>query len=283
MKRLILVLILLLNIIVSYSESKKSSNTEVDKIESQNLTIEVTKQGVFINSKRIDTGIDFSELKKVIGEPSRTKIQTTDEINSVKETMGALPNNIYTYDQYGILVYQKPNTKSISSITIDFKKQNHLFSPEKPFSGIMKINAKNIDLFTSMLLLKESIGLDVENTNFNVCSSLYNNYNLTFEFEDAKQKNKMVSLGIGINKNTEQANEKGWKNSDIEMVNATLRNNVQLIEYSKQYNFEMNYLLKCYTDKITTTIENKEYNNPTKENLKTISKILSDCIIQTSK
>jgi hypothetical protein len=283
MKRLILVLILLLNIIVSYSESKKSSNTEVDKIESQNLTIEVTKQGVFINSKRIDTGIDFSELKKVIGEPSRTKIQTTDEINSVKETMGALPNNIYTYDQYGILVYQKPNTKSISSITIDFKKQNHLFSPEKPFSGIMKINAKKIDLFTSMLLLKESIGLDVENTNFNVCSSLYNNYNLTFEFEDAKQKNKMVSLGIGINKNTEQANEKGWKNSDIEMVNATLRNNVQLIEYSKQYNFEMNYLLKCYTDKITTTIENKEYNNPTKENLKTISKILSDCIIQTSK
>lgn len=283
MKRLILVLILLLNIIVSYSESKKSLNIEVDKIESQNLTIELTKQGVFINSKRIDTGIDFSELKKVIGEPSRTKIQTTDEINSVKETMGALPNNIYTYDQYGILVYQKPNTKSISSITIDFKKQNHLFSPEKPFSGIMKINAKNIDLFTSMLLLKESIGLDVENTNFNVCSSLYNNYNLTFEFEDAKQKNKMVSLGIGLNINTEQANEKGWKNSDIEMVNATLRNNVQLIEYSKQYNFEMNYLLKCYTDKITTTIENKEYNNPTKENLKTISKILSDCIIQTSK
>lgn len=45
----------------------------------------------------------------------------------------------------------------------------------------------------------------------------------------------------------------------------------------------MNYLLKCYTDKITTTIENKEYNNPTKKNLKTISKILSDCIIQTSK
>ena len=46
----------------------------------------------------------------------------------------------------------------------------------------------------------------------------------------------MVSLGIGLNINTEQANEKGWKNSDIEMVNATLRNNVQLIEYSKQYN-----------------------------------------------
>jgi len=283
MKRLTLVLFLLLNIFVSYSDSKESSNIEADEIKKQNLIIEVTKQGVFINTKKIDTAIGFSELKKIIGEPSRTKIQTINEINSVKEKMGALPNNIYTYDQYGILIYQKPNTKTISSITIDFLKQNHPFSPEKPFSGILKINAKKIDKSTSLLLLKVSVGLKIENTNFNVCSSIYSNYNLTFEFEDAKQKNKMVSLEININKNSEQANEKGWKNSDIEMVKATLRNNIQLKEYSKQYNFEMNDLLECYTDKIITTIENKVYNNPTKENLKSVSKILSDCIIQTSK
>lgn len=286
-KRYFIVLILFIFYFISCSYSKSNNNQlsgiNINNAEGKNILIDVNKKGIFINSMQVNSKMQFSEIQSLLGVPDKIKIQSKQESDNAYQKMGTNINNIYTYDKLGLLIYQKPNTKTISSIAIDFKKQSYSFSPKSTFQGILRINGTVISYYTSLQALKEIPSLSIENSKHRVNSGSFNNYSLVFEFSEGSNMSLLSTFEINLNNEKEKTNQKGWKSTDIEMLKAIVRNNPQTIQYSKDYNFNISDLLDCYIPTITNTIELKDFDNPSPECLKKIKDILQSCIIAISK
>ena len=72
-----------------------------------------------INDVAVQFPIDISVLKKILGECRYKKYEY---------------NHIYTWDDYGIIVYSKEGVKS-NNITLELQCRDYDFSAKKPFSG----------------------------------------------------------------------------------------------------------------------------------------------------
>lgn len=88
------------------------------------ITVEVREGGIFIEGKPVTRNATLSDYEAILGKPDRTT---------------HLKNTIYAYDELGILLYKKPEEASIISISIDFIKSDHAFSPKKLFKGILVV------------------------------------------------------------------------------------------------------------------------------------------------
>jgi hypothetical protein len=280
--RQITILLLIGLLVSSCNDSKNYTENTDNQDKITNVTIEISEQGLFLNSKKISLTTDYNEIKSIIGTPTKEKIQSTYEIEEKKQKFGSTPNNIYTYDNYGILIYQKAGEKEINSISIDFKKQNYVFSPSTAFSGILKINGVSIDRNTSLTQLKKIEGLLIGESTVKVNSAKFNNHVLTFEFNSYQDKNGLVGFSIDVNNIPEQTNAKGWTDNDIKILKASISNLEQIKTLSIQYDYKIGDFADCYAEKISTTLTMSEMENQTIELQKQAAKIIEDCIIQTS-
>lgn len=251
--------------------------------EQNDITIEISEKGIFLNSQKISLSTEVNDIKTIIGNPTKEKIQSLTEIQETKEKFGSIPNNIFTWDNYGILVYQKADKKEINSISIDFKGQDFDFSPSTPFSGTLKLNGVKIDKNTSLDELRKISRLEISETIVKVHRASFNNHDLTFEFNSHQDKSGLVGFSIEVNNIPEKANAKGWTDSQIEILKAGTANLEQIKTLSNQYNFEISDFVDCYAEKVTTTLTMNNLENPTPAVQTTITKIMEDCIIQTTK
>lgn len=88
----------------------------------------------------------------------QTRDNITDDAITEEFKNSNSANNIYTYDDYGILIYQKHNTNTISSLSINFIRQKYDFSPYNSFSGKL-IAGKTVDIRSDEEKLKKIKGL----------------------------------------------------------------------------------------------------------------------------
>jgi hypothetical protein len=86
------------------------------------IAVEVREKGIYIQGEQFSKTSTLSDYENKLGKPDRTS---------------RLSNTIYTYDELGILLYQKPNQDSIISVSVDLIKTNYPFSPKKAFNGII--------------------------------------------------------------------------------------------------------------------------------------------------
>lgn len=89
----------------------------------------------------------------------QTRDNITDDAITEEFKNSNSANNIYTYDDYGILIYQKHNTNTISSLSINFIRQKYDFSPYNSFSGKLIIAGKTVDIRSDEEKLKKIKGL----------------------------------------------------------------------------------------------------------------------------
>ncbi len=274
MKRLILLLII--GIIVFGCDNNKNQN------KSQGLVIEISDQGIFIDTNKINLPTNLNKISSILGDPTRKKIQTQFEISKAKKKFGAAPNNIFTYDNSGILLYQGVNKKEINSFSIFFEKQDYDFSPSVPFSGTLKLYDAIIDKNTSLTELKKISKIEVSESTFNVNIATSDNYALTFEFNEANDKSRLVGFSIETN-NLEKTNAKGWSDNDIESFKVVIANIEQIQSLSVQFNFEVMDFVNCYAKKVSTTITLDDMKNPTEVVQAKVGKIMEDCVGQVTK
>ncbi len=272
MKRLTLLLII--GIIVFGCDDNQNQN------KSHDLVIEISDQGIFIDRNKINLPTNLNKISSILGDPTGEKIQTQFEISKAKSKFGAVPNNIFTYDNYGILVYQSPEEQVINSISIDFEKQSYDFSPSNPFSGILKLHGTIIDGNTSIAELKKISQIEISESSFKVILARSNTYALAFEFNN--DKNSLVGFSIEANI-PKMTNDKGWADSDIESFKKVIASIEQIKSLSIQYNFELMDFVDCYAKKVSTTITFDKMINPDAEVQARVAKIMEDCVIQVTK
>lgn len=260
------------------SKSHTESSTKEDV--QSNLSLEISEQGIFLNSKKITPSTNYSDVKSIIGEPSKEKIPTATEIETTKQKFGGAPNNIYTYDNYGVLIYQAVDRKEINTISIDFKKQDYKFSPTTAFSGTVKLNDIAIDKNTSLTDLKKIAGLTINESLIKVNNAKYNNHDITFVFNNPSDKSELVGFAIEVNNISEPTNEKGWTEKELDILKASMKNAERVKELSIQFNFKISDLVNCYATKVSTTITKSELENPSMEIQNKSIKIVEDCIIE---
>jgi hypothetical protein len=88
------------------------------------VAVEVLKGSVFIEGKHVTRQTTLSEYQTILGKPDRVT-------RLFKDRVTPLQNTIYTYDELGILLYQRPGAETVLSISLDLVKSNHEFSPKK--------------------------------------------------------------------------------------------------------------------------------------------------------
>ena len=99
------------------------------------VAVEVRKGSVFIEGKHVTRQTTLSEYQTILGKADRvTKL--------FKDRVTPLQNTIYTYDELGILLYQRPGEETVLSISLDLVKSNYEFSAKKPFQGIFIIDSQ---------------------------------------------------------------------------------------------------------------------------------------------
>ncbi len=87
--------------------------------------IEINDNELFINGKEIEIPWDLQTVLNIIGKYDR---------------VSKLANNIYTYDNNGILVYEEPGSSKVSSIDLYWVKTTYPFSSKQVFSGTFIVN-----------------------------------------------------------------------------------------------------------------------------------------------
>lgn len=91
------------------------------------IAVEIRQGTVFIEGNRVTRETTLSEYQAILGKPDRvTRLQ----------------NSIHTYDDLGILLYQRPGEETVLSISLDLVKSNYKFSPKKSSQGIFIVDSQ---------------------------------------------------------------------------------------------------------------------------------------------
>jgi len=95
--------------------------------------IVINKDHIVINGNRLDSTSLIDDYIAILGKPDR-------------KFEGA--NNIYTYDDLGIYIYENYHDgNKIIEVSIDFRKDRELdFSPKHKFKGIILLSEYNMKL-----------------------------------------------------------------------------------------------------------------------------------------
>ncbi len=260
-----------------------NSNSKLHFTPKNEWKIEITNNKLSINSINIPINSDINKINSIIGNPSKQKIQLSSDIEKIRLKYGTHPNNIFTWDNYGILVYQNPENGEINSLSIDFIKQDYNFSPSQTFSGILLLDGVRIDQNTTLESLKKIAKLKINESNTNIYRAKYGNFIITIEISETNANKKITSFSINTNSKTEIVNSKGWTDSQIKILKAVTGNLEYIKDFSIKYKFEIQEFVECYADKVTNNYTMKTLENQSPELQTKILEIIEDCIIQTSK
>lgn len=249
------VLLFIIAILAVYACSNQQSNKHADD---QDLVhFNLTKNGLFIDSSFIESNINKLELKdlqSIIGIPTREVIQSAERIKSVYEEYGSTPNNLYTYDQQGLIIYQKPEAEHINSILVVFAgNKDFPFSPNHSFSGKFEINGVPIDRNTTFQDLNSIQDLEIEQKSSNFRLASFYNIDLSFSFNDQKANSTLKEVSLLNSADMEKYSKVEWGAADKRMLKDILLKDENMILITEEIKIELEDLVDCYVDKMTST------------------------------
>jgi len=123
---------------MSSSYPQRSITTFLNSVKSLGQSVRSRGIGISVNPSILTIGgsvIEFpisrAEVFRVLGSPTRQTSKT---------------NTIYTWDDIGVLAYERPNSGQINQVNVVFNNvdMNYDFFPIRVFSGILTVNGKPI-------------------------------------------------------------------------------------------------------------------------------------------
>ena len=115
-------------------------------ISAQSVTIEIKSDNLYVNSKKITKETTVQDIRSILGNPDREFSKLSD---------------IWTYDSLGLKIYIGKKDSSLETISVDYKKGDLEFSPQRDFKGRLIINSQAISSKTSIQELeKMDIGFE---------------------------------------------------------------------------------------------------------------------------
>ena len=120
--------------------SHDSAVVERNSTLTQNQKIKITISGssISVKGREIVFPIDTTELFRLLGPPDRTS---------------ELSNTIFTWDNIGIIAYERPNTNKVIQLGIAMGTKRYAFWPAKTFSGVLTIDNARISRQSKLIEL----------------------------------------------------------------------------------------------------------------------------------
>lgn len=241
--------------------------------------IEVNEEGVFLNSVKVEDGFNANDIKARFGNPNKEFIQKISESDDGEEDSFADPNNMYTYDDKGILIYEFPKRKVINIILINFsKKSRYDVYPKYPFIGSLLLNGVQIDYNTSLDSLRKIPGLEIEDNNTDFYKAKLNGVEFYIAYKGKGANSKLADISIYLNRTKEIPNEYGWIDSEIKQFKAILNGEPSLDQLSNEYGFDKHVFIDCYFEKYMAEFRFDFSEDRTPEQQNYIETIMGECM-----
>jgi hypothetical protein len=145
-------------------------------------TIKVYEKEISINNISIQKKSKIDKYVKALGEPSRIE---------------KLSNNIYVFDALGLYIYERPESKDIIEISIDFKRNKDFsFSPKEKFEGIFYLNKDRITKDTSYKQWTKIKGTSDSWIKFGDAQGNYGDFLILLEYGLFKKKLKNITIDL---------------------------------------------------------------------------------------
>ncbi|MBT2558122.1 hypothetical protein J7E24_10025 [Hymenobacter sp. ISL-91] len=224
----------------------------------------------------------MSQIQALLGRPSRTKINSAQEAADKQRRFGAVPNDIYTYDANGILVYQKPGSTYIESISVNFENEGFDFSPSRNFNGTLSIAGRQISNSTTSQELQALAGMRLSPSTIKKYSAKYGIHDLFFDFGTPSGSKALTGVSIELGQ-PQKVNAKGWTESDIRMMRATVLQAPQMKQLATQYNFSIAAFADCYTEKLSTQITKEQLQALNSQAQSKVQSIMEGCVLEVAK
>jgi hypothetical protein len=267
-------------IILLSTISVLSSFTYLNRV---NYKIELNVQGLKINNSFLPPISKLKDIIKVFGKPSRSFINSEEEIIEKVKKFGTKPSDIYVYDELGIYFYEDIDTKTITSLDIDFIVGDFSFSPYKTFKEELIIADKQITANSIENDFKQIKDVEIFPTQF-YTKYLLSKSEFTAHFVTLGKSKvvRSVSLKIGQKKqNTLLTN--GWEKETLTMLKTSLKNNETVIKLTNERGININEFANCYIEKITKNYTQAETEAKTTELQPVFQSFMKDCFQSLTK
>ena len=244
--------------------------------------IVITTTGVMVNSKPLNRPATLAQVQSVLGMASRVKTDSPAEMAEKKRTMGVVSNTIYTYDKLGITVYQKPGSKYVGSLDIDFKNEGLPFSPSNDFTGTITIGGKAVDKDLSLSELRSLPGMEVGESIIKKHTVKYGSQNLFFDFGHLNESDNLVGVEIELGPRVE-TNAHGWSTEDLTMMKAVMSNAPQMQAVASKFGVSSKALADCFATKVSGEMTKSRMQAPNTQDQAKLQAMMEACVIESAK
>ena len=131
--------------------------------------IEIRSDSVFINSQKLTKLTTGKEIQGILGKANRI---------SRKESM------ILTYDGLGLKIYLDLATQIVTSVALDFIKEEYDFSPKNVFHGFFSINGQQVVKTSSVSELTQMKEIGFHHSVLDLYTGTTPDVTLTFQISD---------------------------------------------------------------------------------------------------
>jgi len=152
---------------------------------SERISIDIQRGMVFVKGHPITRQTRVSDYEELLGKPDRvTHLKTT----------------IYTYDDLGILLYQRPGENTVLSITLALVATDFEFYPIHIFQGAFKIAGQTLGSDTPQTALRSlrevRVKLDSATERMQLPFSMLTHGNVVLSFTYISSPRQLDSVGI---------------------------------------------------------------------------------------
>jgi len=152
---------------------------------SERIPIDIHGGTVFLKAHPITRETRVSDYEELLGKPDRvTHLKTT----------------IYTYDDLGILLYQRPGENTVLSITLALATSDFEFYPKRAFDGALKIAGQALGPNTPQTALRNlreaRVKIDSATEKMQLPFSMLTHGDVVLSFTYISSPRQLDSLGI---------------------------------------------------------------------------------------
>lgn len=234
------------------------------------LSIAIDKDGVSLNGRRLMNPPSSVVMQAIMGAPSRIQRRSASEVERMQQEEGYSPNTIYTYDQYGVCLYQRPGSTEIQSITIPLKAGEFSFSPKAAFSGILTISGVIVSTTTLLPQLKRIPNLAVNDSVVFTHTARCGETRILFDFTEDKTSLNHVSITL------EPTPADGWTLKLKTQLTSQLAHDPNLKSLAEALNTSAESIAQKIVDKVSIRLTVDELYSRPEVMLSEISRVIDE-------
>lgn len=240
----------------------------------------LNEYGLSLGGLLIDSTTTEEQLTQSLGKPTRASIPTETERSETLDSFGTIPNDIFTYDSLGIVLYRDHGFADVKSVVVSFQGDSMKYRARTAYGGLFKLGSSLLSHRTTLAELRNLPILKMNDVGaaYYHRSGEYWDYHLSFEFDGPAELGTLTAIAIALPQPRPSTNAHGWSAESIQMLKAGSRRSKRVLELVNQAEADLDTFVNCYCDSIVESLSAEQMNNPTPAMQQRIASMGQGCL-----